>query len=130
MLFTDFLPKILLTTEFLARLNQRLMDSYSRRPSTLLNISSETAWPISQISYGPSIRWRNESYSTGPGHMTKMTTMPICGKNLKKSSFLEPKKADDFETWYAASGARVLGISANIKQTTAVVPEIIDIEYA
>ena len=37
--------------------------------------------------------------------MTKMTTMPICGKNLKKSSSPEPK-ADDLETWYAASGAR------------------------
>ena len=29
--------------------------------------------------------------SNGPGHMTKMAAMPIYGKNLKKSSSLEPK---------------------------------------
>ena len=29
--------------------------------------------------------------SNGPGHMTKMAGMPIYGKNLKKSSSLEPK---------------------------------------
>ena len=45
--------------------------------------------------------------SNGPGHMTKMAAMPIYGKNIKKSSSLEPN-ADDLETWYAASGARVL----------------------
>ena len=28
--------------------------------------------------------------SNGPGHMTKTPTMPIYGKNLKKSSSLEP----------------------------------------
>ena len=43
--------------------------------------------------------------SNGPGHMTKMAAMPIYGKNLKKSFH---QKADDLETWYAASGARVL----------------------
>ena len=48
-----------------------------------------------------------EVCSNGPGHMTKMATMSICGKNLKKSSSLE-QKADDFETWFAALGARVL----------------------
>ena len=45
--------------------------------------------------------------STCPGHMTKMATMLIYGKNLKKSSSLD-QKADDFKTWYTASGARVL----------------------
>ena len=44
--------------------------------------------------------------SNGPGHMTKMASMPIYGKNLKKSS-PEPK-ADDLETWYVALGACVL----------------------
>ena len=39
--------------------------------------------------------------SNGPGHMTKMAAMPL--KNL-----LWNQKADDTETWYAASGARVL----------------------
>ena len=29
--------------------------------------------------------------SHGPGHMTKMASMPIYGKNLKKSSSLEAK---------------------------------------
>ena len=42
--------------------------------------------------------------------MTKMAAMPIYGKNLKKSS--SPKqKADDLETWYAASGNQVLPTS-------------------
>ena len=45
--------------------------------------------------------------SNGPGHMTKMATMPIYDKNLKKSSSPEPN-ADDLETWYAALGAGVL----------------------
>ena len=36
--------------------------------------------------------------------MTKMAAMPIYVKNL----LLRNQKADDFETWYAASGARVL----------------------
>ena len=30
-------------------------------------------------------------YSNGPGHMTKMAAMSICGKNLEKSSSPEPK---------------------------------------
>ena len=41
--------------------------------------------------------------SNGPGHMTKMAAMPIYGKNL-----LWNQKANDLETRYAASGARVL----------------------
>ena len=41
------------------------------------------------------------------GHMTKMAAMSIYGKNLKKSSFPD-QKAYDLETWYLASGARVL----------------------
>ena len=45
--------------------------------------------------------------SNGPGHMTKMAAMPIYGKNLK-NLLLRNQKADDLETWYAASGARVL----------------------
>ena len=30
--------------------------------------------------------WENRSLSNSPGHMTKMATMPIYGKNLKKST--------------------------------------------
>ena len=45
--------------------------------------------------------------SNDPGHMTKMAAMPIYGKTLK-SLLLQNQKADDLETWYAVSGARVL----------------------
>ena len=41
--------------------------------------------------------------------MTKMAAMPICGKKLK-NLLLRNQKADDLETWYAASGTRVLPI--------------------
>ena len=42
----------------------------------------------SQISSGDSLGREKEStvYINGPGHMTKMATMPIYGKNLQKSS--------------------------------------------
>ena len=39
--------------------------------------------------------------------MTKMAAMPLYGKNLK-NLLLWNQTADDFETWYAASGAQVL----------------------
>ena len=39
--------------------------------------------------------------------MTKMAAMPIYGKTFK-DLLLRNQKADDLETWYAASGARVL----------------------
>ena len=42
--------------------------------------------------------------SNGPGHMTKTAAMPKPFKNL----LLRDQKAGDRETWYAASGARVL----------------------
>ena len=45
--------------------------------------------------------------SNGPGHMTKMTTMPLYDKTLK-NLYLWNQKADDLETWYAALDARVL----------------------
>ena len=48
-----------------------------------------TDW--SQISYGASLGLGNEKFVPGPGHMNKMAAMPIYGKTLKKSSFLEPK---------------------------------------
>ena len=47
-------------------------------------------------------------YSNGPGHMIKMADMPIYGKKNLKNILLENQKADDIETWNAASGARVL----------------------
>ena len=36
-----------------------------------------------------------------------MAAMPIYGKNLK-NILLRNQKADDLETWYAASGAQIL----------------------
>ena len=45
-------------------------------------------------------------WSNGPGHMTKMAAMPIYDKTLKSLS-LRNQKADDLESWYATSGARV-----------------------
>ena len=45
--------------------------------------------------------------SNGPGHMTKVVAIPIYDKNVKKSSSPQPK-AYDLETWYVASGARVV----------------------
>ena len=52
----------------------------------------ETAWPIEAKFYvEPPWDGGTKVWSNGLGHMTKMATMPIYGKNLKKSSSLEPK---------------------------------------
>ena len=59
------------------------------RPSfTFSNIiSSEIAWPIKAKFYvEPLFEGGTKVYINGPGHMTKMATMPIYGKNLKTSS--------------------------------------------
>ena len=40
----------------------------------------------------------------GPGHMTKMATMPIYGKNHKKNLLLLYRWTDFNETCYVASG--------------------------
>ena len=57
-------------------------------------------------------------YSNGLGHMIKTAAMLIYGKNKIKTAamliygknnlLLRNQKADNIETWYAASGARVL----------------------
>ena len=55
-----------------------------RRRQQCLNIfSSETALPIKAKFYVES-PWQGGTkvYINGPGHMTKMTAMPIYGKNL------------------------------------------------
>ena len=56
------------------------------------NISSETTGPI-EAKFHMELLWDGgmKFYSNGPGHMTNMAAMPIYGKNLKKSSPLEPK---------------------------------------
>ena len=61
-----------------------------RRPSvhrfTFSNVfSSETAWPIKAKFYvEPPWEGGTKVCINGPGHMTKMSAMPIYGKNLKK----------------------------------------------
>ena len=75
-----------------------------------LNIC-ETTEPIEATFYMESPLDRGTKVcSNGPGHMTKMATMPIYGKNLK-NLLLRNQKADDLETWYAASGVQVLPCS-------------------
>ena len=49
--------------------------------------SSETTGPISfKFHMQPSSKGGEKVYIFCPGHMTKMATMPIYGKNLNKSS--------------------------------------------
>ena len=60
--------------------------------SAFLNFFSlETAGPI-EAKFHVDPPWDQEmkECSNGPGHMTSMAAMPIYGKNLKKSSSLEP----------------------------------------
>ena len=80
--------------------------------SVFSNVSSETKGPI-EARFHVDSPWDEGTKvcSTGPGHMTNMTAMPIYGK---KSS-LEPnlEKADDLESWYAASGTGVYQVRSN-----------------
>ena len=61
--------------------------------STFSNIfSCETTGPIeAKFHMEPPWDGGMKICSNGPGHMTKMAAMPIYGKNLKKSSSVEPK---------------------------------------
>ena len=63
-----------------------------RRPHSLNIFSSETTVPI-KVKFHMELLWDRGTKvcSNGPGHMTKMAAMAIYGKNLKKSSSLEPK---------------------------------------
>ena len=63
-----------------------------RRPSTISNdFFSETTGPIATKFYiQPPDPLGKKICSNGLGHMTNMAAMPICGKNLKKSSSPEP----------------------------------------
>ena len=76
--------------------------------STFSNIfSSETIGSI-EAKFHMESPWDGDTKvcSNGLGRMTKMAAMPIYGKNIK--NLLQNQKADGLETWYAASGARVL----------------------
>ena len=71
--------------------------------STFSNIiSSETTGAIeAKLHVEPLWDGGTKVCSNSPGHMTKMAAMPIYGQNL----LLRNQKADNLETWYAASGA-------------------------
>ena len=61
--------------------------------STFSNFFSlETARPI-ENKFHVDCPWdgRTKIYSNGQGHMIKLASMPIYGKNIKKSSSLKPK---------------------------------------
>ena len=64
-----------------------------RRPSAVSkDFCSETTWPIStKLDMRPSSKGGKKVYVFGPGHVTKIATMPIYGKNLKKPSSQEPR---------------------------------------
>ena len=60
--------------------------------STFSIIFFKTTRPIeAKFQMEPSWDRGTKIYSNGQGHMTKMATMPIYGKNLKKSSSPESK---------------------------------------
>ena len=51
-------------------------------------------------------------YINGLGHMTKMATMPIYGKNLK-NLLLQNQKSYDLETWHVALRTQALQVCIN-----------------
>ena len=54
--------------------------------------SSQTTRPAeAKFHVEPPCDWGTKICSNGPGHMTDMGAIPIYGKNIKKSSSLEPK---------------------------------------
>ena len=53
------------------------------------NIFSKTAWPINAKIHMEPFWEGGGDFINGPGHMTKMATTPIYGKNLQKSSPIE-----------------------------------------
>ena len=61
-----------------------------RRPHYLNIFSSESTGPIT-VKFHMELLWDwgTKVCSNGPGHMAKMADMPIYGKKLKTSSFLE-----------------------------------------
>ena len=54
---------------------------------------SETTWPVKvKFHKEPLLNGGTKVCPNGPGHMTKMAAMPICGKNLKKIFFSGTKR--------------------------------------
>ena len=93
----------------LAHLSQRLLgeligypwSGVRRRPSTISNVFSVTAWPIKAKLYvEPPWEGGTKVCINGPGYMTKMAAMLTYGKNPSKIFFSE--WPDLHETWYVA----------------------------
>ena len=70
-------------------------------PSTISKVfSSDTTWPIKAKFYmEPPLEGGTKVYINGPGHMTKMSAMPMYGKNLK-NLLLQNQMSYDLETWH------------------------------
>ena len=82
----------------------------SGRISPPAGFEPATPWSKVESAYRSATRTLLEEMkgcSNGPGHMTNMAAMPIYSKNLK-NLLLWNQKADDLESWYVASGDRVL----------------------
>ena len=72
-----------------------------RRPASTVskNFSSETTRTIkAKLHVEHPWEGGTKVYLNGPGHMTKMATMPIYGKNRKKN--LSNRWTDFNKTWY------------------------------
>ena len=61
------------------------------------------AWPWPILQQGPFC------FSNVHGHITKIASMPIYGKNFQ-NLLLRNQEADDLETWHTASGTQVLPV--------------------
>ena len=61
--------------------------------STFSNFFSLETTRLTETKFHVDHPWdgRTKIYSNALGHMTKMASMPIYGKSIKKSSSLEPK---------------------------------------
>ena len=74
------------------------------RLSTFSNIFSDTTGLI-EVKFHVEHPWDGGTKvcSRGPGHMTKMATMPILGKNPSKIFFSQTSRLICHETWYISS---------------------------
>ena len=79
----------------------------SHSDSTISNLFSLAGQMEAKFHVEPPWDKRMKRSSNGPGHMTNIADMLIYGKNLIKI-FSITKRANDLETWYAASGTRIL----------------------
>ena len=59
-----------------------------------------------KIHMGPSGEGGQKVYMKGPGHITKISAMPIYVKNYNKNLFFQNQKSCDLETWYIVFGSQ------------------------